>query len=68
MKIDDINKITIKNVSDKELVSLHYRVHLLYGLAVSKKDIDKMKYLKQKHSIIVSEMKNRGITHNSILT
>lgn len=70
MNIYDINKDTIRSISNKELILIHYRVHQLYGTYKNKKSqkIDKLKiFLKKAHVIIMDEMKNRDLNHSSII-
>lgn len=67
MEIHKITQNTISKVSNKELVNMHYRIHQQYSLAKKKNDKQKMTKLKEKHEIVVKEMKKRGINHNSIL-
>ena len=63
MKLRDITKKSIKKLPMKELTSLHFRIHQLYSLAKKKKD-PKVKdfkfFLKEKHKIIIDEMKKRN--------
>jgi len=62
MKLELINKNSIRNISNVELISLHRRVHQLIGLH--------RKYkvnLKIIHSILVNEMVRRKIKHISDL-
>jgi hypothetical protein len=66
MKLLDITTESIKSVSNQELLSLHRRLHQLFSLAKSRKNIDKkfIKFLVSKHLIVIREMKRRGLTHN----
>ena len=69
MKILDITPETLKNVSKKELLSLHLRVHQLFNLFKSGKAKPKnitVEDLYNAHRFIVEEMKRRGITHNKV--
>lgn len=63
MKLESINKNSIRKISKTELISMHYRIHQLYGLKNKKYKYD----LKHLHSIIVSEMIRRNIKHDSDL-
>ena len=57
MKLSDINSSSIKLISNKELINLHYRIHQLFK---------KNKSLKIIHdNIIVKEMIRRNIKHNN---
>ena len=66
MKLLDITTESIKSVSNQELLSLHRRLHQLFSLAKSRKNIDKkfIKFLVSKHLIVIREMKRRGLTNN----
>ena len=37
MKLDELNKISVQKILDKELISLHRRIHQLYGMTKKKK-------------------------------
>lgn len=68
MNIYDVNKKSIKTISNKELILIHYRVHQLYGTYKKSQKIDKLKiFLKKAHVIIMDEMKNRNLKHSSII-
>lgn len=70
MNIYDINKETIKSISNKELISLHYRIHQLYGNYKSKKSpkINELKkILKNAHKLIIKEMEYRNLHHRSVI-
>jgi hypothetical protein len=70
MNIYDINKDTIRSISNKELILIHYRVHQLYGAYVDKQSskIDELKkFLKKAHVIIMYEMNNRDLKHSSVI-
>lgn len=67
MLVYDINENSVKNISSKELVVMHYRVHLLYANSKKRKNKERMNYYKEKHDIIMNEMINRGIKHNTKL-
>lgn len=60
MKLNLINKNSVRKINTTELISLHYRVHLLYGLH-KKHRID----LKLIHDILAKEMIRRKIKHKS---
>jgi len=66
MNIYDVNKKSIKTISNKELILIHYRVHQLYGTYKKSQKIDKLKiFLKNAHKIIIKEMESRNLKHNS---
>lgn len=65
MRLESITEITIRKVSDKELLNLHYRIHQLYSLAKKRNDKNSMYFLKGKHKIVAKEMETRGIKHVS---
>ena len=67
MKIESINKKSVKQISNVELVSLHRRIHQLYTLAKQRNSKDSIKLLKEKHEIIVTEMLRRKLQHFSPL-
>lgn len=67
MKIVDINNNSISKVSDKELINLHWRIHLLYKQFKKKNDSKSVLNLERKHELIVKEMKKRGYKHNTPL-
>ena len=67
MKLIEINNQSIHTVSTKELINLHWRIHLLYSQFKKKNDLKSMSMLKRKHDIIVLEMKKRKIKHNTPL-
>jgi len=65
MILKDINPESIKKVSNPELLSLHHRIHQLYGVA-KKKNLDKFKkFLTIVHSVVMGEMINRGMKHKT---
>jgi hypothetical protein len=67
MKISDITSSSIKKVSNQELLSLHRRVHQLYNLAKSRKEVNEkfVKSLVKIHIIIIREMKRRNLIHKT---
>jgi len=62
MKLNDINKTTVKLLDNKELITLHRRVHQLYGLKRNY-SVD----LKKIHLILSNEITRRGFKHSSDL-
>jgi len=62
MKLSLINRTSIKEISNKELVSLHRRTHQLMALKNNQSND-----LKKIHNIIVIEMKRRRLQHYSAL-
>lgn len=64
MKLSEI-KSKIKDISNQELSSLHYRVHQLYSIASKRNSEDIKTSLRLTHSIIVKEMERRNLRHNS---
>ena len=61
MKIKDITKENVKEMSNQELNSLHFRIHQLWAQRKYKKqNIDE---LKRAHIIIMDEMSRRGMKH-----
>jgi len=68
MKLHEINKISIKKISNKELLRLHSRVHQLYGAAKKRKvNPDFINFLKNIHKTMVNEMTRRKMKHKSLL-
>ena len=69
MRLNDITAPTIKSISTKELVNLHYRIHQLYGGSENRDSSSGyMKMLEEKHSILANEMIRRGFKHETPLT
>ncbi len=62
MKLSEINNNSVKELSNKELVSLHRRVHQLMALKNNQSND-----LKMVHLILVNEMKRRKFQHYSAL-
>lgn len=68
MKLYDLNKKTIKKISDKELLRLHSRIHQLFGGSKKRKtNPDFIDFLKSTHTLIVDEMIKRKMNHKSLL-
>lgn len=68
MKLYDLNKTSIKKISDKELLRLHSRVHQLWGGSKKRKTNPKfLIFLKDIHKLLVVEMKKRKMNHKSLL-
>lgn len=68
MKLYNLNKTSIKKISDKELLRLHSRVHQLWGGSKKRKTNPKfLIFLKYIHEILVDEMKRRKMNHKSLL-
>jgi len=69
MRLADINKNSVKDISKQELMNLHKRVHQLWGGAKAADFPSKKmkKWLKDIHQILVDEMSNRNINHRSPL-
>lgn len=65
VKLASITRETIKRAPDKELLNLHLRCHQLWSLSMKGKNYD-TKQIKEKHSIIVFEMRQRGFKHHYI--
>lgn len=65
MKVIDINKKSIKKISNKELLNMHRRTHMLYFSNIKNSDLSKT--LIEKHNMLANEMKSRGFSHNSPL-
>jgi len=67
MKIEEINEKSIKKISDRELLNLHYRTHQLYQNAKKRNDQDAMTKYKYYHNIIIKEIERRKLNHRSPL-
>jgi len=68
MKLIDINKSSLKKISDKELLRLHARIHQLWGVSKKRKiNPDFINFLKDVHKLLVDEMIRRNFNHKSIL-
>lgn len=65
MKLVDIHNLSLRGVSNKELLGLHRRTHQLWVLSNTKKY--NKSYIKHAHNSIVYEMENRGMNHNTPL-
>ena len=69
MKFTDINTKSIQEVSNKELISLHRRTHMLHALAIQRSYPAKfISFLAKVHGIIEKEMKRRNFKHKTPLT
>ena len=68
MKLYDLNKKSIKKISDKELLRLHSRTHQLWGASKKRKtNPDFINFLRNIHKLIVDEMIRRKMKHKSLL-
>jgi len=67
MKLSDIKPEILHELSTKELMMLHLRVHQLYSLAKRRDNKDLMKSLIKTHSILISEIERRGMKHSTPL-
>ena len=65
MRLSDITSETIQKVSNQELLGLHQRTHQLFSLAKKSNNQNLLKLVKKSHTIIVNEMKRRGMNHKS---
>jgi len=61
MKYKDITPQSISDITNRELVSLHWRMHQLWAQRKLKK-VNRI-FIKEKHSIVMAEMKRRGLKH-----
>lgn len=68
MKLANVTTGSVRKISNKELLSLHWRMHQLYTVAKKRGNKKLVILLKEKHKILVDEMKRRGIKHQSSLT
>ena len=67
MRLAQITEKSIFDVSNRELLNLHYRIHQLYRLSELKQSKIDSTILTEKHSIVVAKMKNRNIRHTTNL-
>jgi len=69
MKLIEITATTVKSISTRELVSLHFRVHQLYAVAEKRTPtVGYLRMLEQKHEILAREIVRRGYNHTTPLT
>jgi len=68
MRLYDLDKTSIKKISDKELLRLHSRTHQLWGGSKKRKMNPKfLIFLKDIHELLVAEMIRRKMKHKSLL-
>lgn len=67
MRVEDINSTTVKRIQKNELLNLHFRIHQLYSQAKQRDNQELLKYLQEKHRLIVEEMERRNMKHESPL-
>lgn len=67
MKLSKIDKRSLSESTNRDLLNLHYRIHQLYRLCEIKKSNLDVRVLKEKHKVIVSEMTSRNIRHTTNL-
>ena len=67
MTLKEINKTTIKDLNNQELLMMHYRCHLLFKKAVKNKTNELLKVVIMAHNIISKEMTERSLKHNTPL-
>lgn len=65
MKLTNIHNISLRSVSNKELLGLHRRTHQLWVLSKDKKY--NKEHIKHAHNSTVYEMELRGMQHNTPL-
>lgn len=65
MKLNLITPTSIRKVGDRELLSLHFRLHELAAPFIRKNDIENPKFanIVLRHKIITSEMIRRGVRY-----
>ena len=61
MKLESVTPETIREISNQELTNLHWRIHQLWAQKKYKKM--NVKVLKCAHTIVIDEMKVRGLNH-----
>ena len=68
MKLHELNKSSIRKISNKELLHLHSRIHQLWAGAKKRKvNSDFKNYLKDIHKLLIDEMIRRKMKHKSLL-
>ena len=67
MKLSQITAETLTKINNRSLLNLHFRIHQLYRLWKLKQTKIDVAMLKDKHRLVVSEMKTRGIRHTTNL-
>ena len=65
MKLSEIKEESIRSISDKELLNLHFRLHQLYTNAKKLGKRQMSLALKRKHKIVITEMGKRAKEHKS---
>jgi len=66
MKLKDITLSSVKPLSNREITSIHRRIHQLYVLAITKKSSKAyVDLLIKTHTIISDEMKKRNLQHKT---
>ena len=65
MKLNLITPISVRKLGDRELLSLHFRLHELAAPYIRKNDIENPKFhnIVLRHKIITSEMIRRGVRY-----
>ena len=69
IKLIDIKEESVEKISNQELLSLHRRVHQLYGLAKKRKEVRKefIIFLVGVHKILENEITRRNLNHKTPL-
>jgi hypothetical protein len=68
LKLIDITPESISNISNNELLNLHWRIHQLYIQKIRTTLSDEFKkMLIQKHQILVVEMNKRNMKHKTAI-
>jgi hypothetical protein len=66
MKLKDITLDSVQPLSNREIVSIHRRIHQLYTLAIAKKsNKEYVGLLVKSHRIVSNEMKKRKLQHRT---
>lgn len=70
IKITEITRETLRDADKREVLSLHRRIHQLWGTLENVKDPDKKKQLRtllmNKHVLVAQEMMRRRLEHNIV--
>lgn len=68
MKLIDITPEFVRKLTNKQVLEMHRKVHMLYVLAKRRENQKQIKFLKDKHRVLVGEMEKRKMRHQSNLS
>lgn len=64
MQFDKINKNSLTNALDPDILQAHHRMHQNFANAIKNDNLDLKKEVEELHPLIVKEMLERGMNHN----